>query len=47
MHGAGGGAPKRKSNGNHKHGFASRESIDARRLLRDVIRVAGGILFKL
>lgn len=46
MQDAGGGAQKGKSNSDHRHGVASQESIDARRLLRDVTRVAGSILFK-
>lgn len=47
MHGAGGGAPKGKANGNYRHGFSSQESVDARRLLRDVIQATRGILDEL
>ena len=47
FHGAGGGGPKGKRNGNFRHGLATRERIEERRalaaLLREVRASLGGI----
>ena len=43
MHGAGGGAPKGKQNGNFRHGGRTKEAIDAARYMRDLIRIVRGL----
>lgn len=40
FHGAGGGGPKGKRNGNYKHGFYTNEAIQERRALSALLRVS-------
>jgi hypothetical protein len=42
MHGAGGGAPEGKSNGNFRHGGRTREVIEASRFIRTMARLVRG-----
>jgi hypothetical protein len=42
MHGAGGGAPEGKSNGNFRHGGRTREVIESSRFIRAMARVVRG-----
>ena len=39
MHGAGGGAPEGKRNGNFKHGGRTKEVIEAARYTRELLRL--------
>ena len=38
FHGAGGGAPKGKANGNYRNGFYTKDRLRDRRMLREIIR---------
>jgi hypothetical protein len=40
MHGAGGGAPKGKRNGNFRHGGRTKEAADASRYINELARLA-------
>lgn len=42
MHGAGGGAPKGKANGNFRHGGRTKEAADATRHVNELVRLARG-----
>jgi glucans biosynthesis protein len=42
MHGAGGGAPEGKANGNFQHGGRTREVIEASRFIRAMARIVRG-----
>jgi len=39
MHGAGGGAPKGKQNGNFRHGRRTKEIIEASRIIKELSRL--------
>jgi len=43
MHGARGGAPKGKGNGNFRHGGRMKEATEALRRVRELIRLARGL----
>lgn len=43
MHGAGGGAPEGKRNGNFKHGGRTKEVIEAARYTRELLRLVRGL----
>jgi hypothetical protein len=43
MHGAGGGAPEGKRNGNFKHGRRTKEVTEASRYLRELLRLVRGL----
>ncbi len=42
MHGAGGGAPKGKANGNFRHGGRTKETVDATRYINELARLVRG-----
>ena len=44
MHGAGGGAPSGKRNGNYRHGERTKEAIDVMASLRDLVRQSRELL---
>ncbi len=44
FHGAGGGGPKGKRNGMYKHGLYTKEAIQERRALSDLLRQARQVL---
>jgi hypothetical protein len=44
FHGAGGGAPKGKRNGNYRHGLQTRKAVKERRLLLDLHRLSRAML---
>ena len=44
MHGAGGGAPSGKRNGNYRHGGRTKEAIDLRASMRDLVRESRELL---
>ena len=44
MHGAGGGAPSGKRNGNYRHGGRTKEAIDVMASLRDLVRQSRELL---
>ena len=43
MHGAGGGAPKGKQNGNFRHGGRTNEAVAASRYMRELLRLVRGL----
>ena len=43
MHGARGGAPEGKRNGNFKHGGRTKEVIEAARYTRELLRLVRGL----
>ena len=43
MHGAGGGAPEGKMNGNFRHGRRTKEVTEASRYMRELLRVVRGL----
>jgi hypothetical protein len=47
MHGAGGGAPKGKRNGNYRHGDRTAEAVVTRRVIGDLLRQSRLILKRL
>ena len=44
FHGAGGGGPKGKRNGNYKHGLFTREAVHMRRTISALVRASRGAL---
>ena len=40
MHGAGGGAPSGRKNGNYRHGWRTKEAADERRYISSLLRTA-------
>jgi hypothetical protein len=46
FHGAGGGAPKGKRNGNYRHGLQTKKAAAERRLLSDLLRPSRATLSK-
>ena len=43
MHGAGGGAPEGKRNGNFRHGGRTKEATDASRYINELARLVRGL----
>jgi hypothetical protein len=43
MHGAGGGAPEGKRNGNFRHGRRTKEVTEASRYMRELLRLVRGL----
>jgi hypothetical protein len=43
MHGAGGGAPEGKRNGNFRHGGRTKEATDAARYINELARLVRGL----
>jgi len=43
MHGAHGGAPEGKRNGNFRHGGRTKETIEASRYMRELLRLVRGL----
>jgi hypothetical protein len=43
MHGARGGAPKGKQNGNFRHGGRTKEATNASRYMRELLRLVRGL----
>jgi hypothetical protein len=44
MHGAGGGAPEGKRNGNFRHGRRTKEVTEASRYMRELLRLVRGLV---